>query len=492
MGSFSELPQSWNKDDETMSLKPLHPRSVSLREMDTPSALRRSQATLNAMRFPTLLLSITFTVLFVGQRAASAEKPPGTVPTAIASQGPSLEGSVLRPASQVRAIKRGVELHVGEGATIQPTFTTSLPVGERGAKVPVQTVEVDGGRVDALFTDSGSPRGVLLQAPDKILGIATQGHMVMKVEPETVSIGALSGDVLVGHDSKFKPLPAGKVRVISRVTGISKDSPLPEAPVIENTTGLSVVLSGKTKVNLRRGADRPLLLSLIDEMGQTVVPAQRFDAGTPLSVDVPHAGVFYVVARSLGDGGIEGPLSRPERVQVLGLASGQRAPEGGVFLLGRGERVHLAGTDGLEVRYGSSPTYLPATNTVGLSQARRTAVEFRNPKDPSQRAVLVLAPRFMKREIELGPSEAHWPGQPVKIRVGLWDGAGKLLAPGHDVEVLVTVNSTDVSVPWRMTDDGFVGQVEKQRGEGPWVVRVHVVDPRGHTIARDFLEVSRR
>ncbi len=444
------------------------------------------------MRIRTLISSIVLTLFMVEQEPSWAETPTAELAKAADSKGPKLEAGILRPQSKVRKLKRDVELHVVDGATIQPTFTSSLPVGKRGAKVPVQTVEVDGGRVDAVLGASEGPRGVLLQAPDKVLAITTEGHMAMKVDAETISIGALAGDVLVGHDSKFKPLEHGKVRVISRVTGISKDFALPRAPTLTNRAGLGVVLTGKSVVHLQRAADTPVVVSLIDDAGREVSPRQRFEAGSGISLEVPHAGVFYAVAREIGEGGIEGPLSRPERIQVLGLSPGQRGPEDGVFLLGKGERVHLAGVDGLEVRYGSSPSYVPAATSIGLSQARRTVVEFRNPADPSQRVELVLAPRFMRREIVLGPAEARWPGEPVKMRVGLWDGSGKLLEPGRDVDVRVTVNSSKVSVAWKETDVGFVGQLDKQKGEGPWVVRVHVLDRRGHTIARDFLEVSSR
>jgi hypothetical protein len=163
-----------------------------------------------------------------------------------------------------------------------------------------------------------------------------------------------------------------------------------------------------------------------------------------------------------------------------------------VFLLSQGERVHLAGTDELEVRYGSSPSYLPASNSVGLSQQQKTTVEFRNPKETDQRVVLTLAPKFLRKEIELGPPGAHWPGSPVKMRIGMWDGAGNLLRPGDDVKVQVTVNAKDIPMSWTTTSEGYVGQVSKQAGVGPWVVRVSVLDERGHTLARDFLEIAAR
>jgi hypothetical protein len=76
------------------------------------------------------------------------------------------------------------------------------------------------------------------------------------------------------------------------------------------------------------------------------------------------------------------------------------------------------------------------------------------------------------------------------MRVGLWDGSGKLLADGEDVDVQVTVNSRHVPIKWRETREGMRGELTKQEGAGPWVVRVNVYDKRGRTLARDFLEVA--
>lgn len=462
--------------------------------MNQPSVPGRFSGTMSLMRplYRNLGWALLALLTASGVAAAESSQPkPGTSPAAVSQgEGPKLAEELLRPASKLRSLPRDVSLALGEGATIQTSFTSSLPVGERGAKVPVQSVEVDGGRVDAYLPKGSVSRGLLLQGPDKILGISTDGHMVMMVDKASVVIGALDGDVLVGQDSKFKPLPAGRIRVFSRASGMSADFDTPKAPVLKNQSGLSVALTGSVQISLATTSPDPLLLTVVDERGAALVEPRRYEPGVPLQAEVPHAGLYYAVARPLGKGDIEGPLSAPVKIQVLGLAPGQRAPQDGVFLLGHEERVHLAGTDGLEVRYGNSPTYLPASSSVGLSQRQKTIVEFRNPHATDQRVVLTLAPRISRKEIELGPAQARWPGAPVQMRIGLWDGAGNLLRPGDDVEVRVTVNALDIPMSWKKASEGYIGQVPKQAGEGPWVVRVNVLDDQGHLIARDFLEVA--
>lgn len=461
-----------------------------------PSVPCASSATMSLMR-PSYRICTGAVVAFllaVGVAAAETSHPTkaNSKESGMRADGPSFDDEFLRPEAKVRNLPRNVRLAVSEGATIQSSFTTALPVGKRSAKVPVQTIEVESGRVDAYVPPSSVERGLLLQAPDKILGISTEGHMVMKVDEEKVVIGALSGDVLVGKDSRFKPLLERRIRVFSRATGTSTDYEFPKQPKITNKDGLSVALTGSVQVALETTSPDPLLLSVVDESGTVIAPPRRYEPGAALSVEVPRAGIYYAVARPLGQGDIEGPLSVPARIQVLGLASGQRAPQNGVFLLSREERVRLAGTEGLEVRYGNSPTYLPASNSVGLSQDQKTVVEFRNPQVTDQRVILTLAPRIMRKEIEIGPAEARWPGVPVQMRVGLWNGAGELLRPGDDVQVKVTVNSDDIPITWKTASDGYIGQIPKQGGSGPWIVRVSVFDDRGRTIVRDFLEVASR
>lgn len=406
------------------------------------------------------------------------------------AEDPSRFSRAIEISGQKVSLTRGVELVVGEGAAAEPKFTSRLPVGEKGAKVLVQTVDVQSGRVDAFLPKAAEERGVLLQAPDKILGISTGGHMVVTVTKEEVAISASEGDVLVGQDAKFRPLKEGMIRVISRQSGVSQDFPLPSKVSLSANQGLAVALSGSVDVPLAVKGKQALLLAVTSENGTRVGPVKTFAAGAPLEVTIPRAGTYFAVARAIGKSGIEGEMSDPVRIQVLGLAQGQSPPVGGVFLLDRGERVRLAGTDGLEVRYGISPTYVPASPTIGLPQNRATEVEFRKPGDPSAKVAFRLAPRVMKTLIELGPSGASWPGTPVKMRVGLWDGAGKLLSKGDDMDVLVTVNARRVPVAWRETTDGLKAELGKQAGAGPWVIRVNVQDKRGRTLARDFLEVA--
>lgn len=441
------------------------------------------------------LLAALLLTSAVGAEPSAATPKESKSPTQDAATEPSsrkeLYAVAMRAPGRKVELPRRVVLSVGEGASAEPTFTTKLPVGKGGAPVPVQTVKIDGGQVEAFVEQAkGLERGVLLQAPDEVLGISTSGHMAVRISEKEIIIAALKGDVLVGQESRFRPLKEGFVRKISRVTKLAEDLPLPEAPRLEVHRRLNVALQGSVTVPLSARASGAIRLALFDDDHGLVGPIVEGEAKDPLSVKLPRAGTYFAVAQSIGEGGIFGKTSEPVRIQALGLAPGQPGPEGGLFLLGKGERVRLAGTDGLEMRYGTSSNFLPAVSSIGLPRETTVAVEFRDPAEPDSRVSLTLAPRVVKSEIDLSPSGARWPGAPVHMRVGLWDGAGRLLKRGEEMDLRVTVNSAPADVAWRRTERGYFAQLEKQGGAGPWVVRVQVFDKKGRTLARDFLEVA--
>jgi len=418
----------------------------------------------------------------------------GAVEGKISSPSRAVAQSSPQPgllASKRIELPRDVSLRLGKDAAARPSFTTKLPVGKKGARVMVQTVNVESGRVDAILGKSKFERGVLLQGPDKVLGISASGHLSMVVSEKEIVIAAQKGDALLGFDGKFKPLKEGAARVYRRASKTSVEKPLLPAPSLTSSAGLSVAMEGGVDIPVRTEGEGRVRLFVLDEAGRAVFAGGDVLPGQA-NVSLPRAGTFRVHARQLGPGGIESPMSEPVEVQVLGLAPGQTPPENGVFYLDRGERVRLAGTEGLEVRYGKSPEFYPAGASLGLSQRRATSVEFRHPQFPKQRARLRLAPRISNTKLFMGPAKATWPGAPLKLRVDVRNGAGRLLELGNHQKVTVTVNSRKMSLRWKKTKRGLVASLPAQKGPGPWVVRMSVEDRKGRTLARDFLEVAKR
>jgi hypothetical protein len=174
---------------------------------------------------------------------------------------------------------------------------------------------------------------------------------------------------------------------------------------------------------------------------------------------------------------------------VLGLEPGQeKMTANGTIILEQGQRARLWGTQGLEMRYGSSPQFVPAGPSLGLASFRPTTVEYRDPQDPRASAIVMLVPKVLQSQVQMGPKMVHWPEQPVQITVRLWDN-GVPLADTAEYVARVTVNGQEIPLQWEHRRGSLEGSLQPQSGPGPWIVRVNVTNARGVEVARDFLEV---
>lgn len=401
---------------------------------------------------------------------------------------PSL--TFLRPSATVHRIHRGVELHVPDEAQFEAGLTTSLPLGPKGAQVLVQSVAVREGRVDVVMPSPSAPRGVLLQGPRKVSGIVTSGRLSMIVSDEDVIVAALEGNAVVGQEGGFMPLLEGHLRVYPR-SGRSVQKALPSSPTLITRDGLQAVLSGRATARITSDSKAPLRIVVLDDRGVTVAAAESKEA-KGVEFTLPQAGTYFAYARELGVGGLEGSVSEALKLQFLGLAPGQKGPERGVFLLNPGERVTLVGIEGLEMRYGKSKDYVPATSSLGLSSDEPVRVAFRDPDRPARAVVLRFAPRVQDAQIHFDSPRAVWPGSAVGVRVALKSGLGDLIPLSDKMQIVTHVNMTRITPRWTMTKRGLVTKVPSQKGEGPWVIRVEVKDKNGRTIVRNHLEIVSR
>ncbi len=389
------------------------------------------------------------------------------------------------------ALLREVHLLTWDGAEAFPGFTSSLLVGRDGGKIPVQSVRVTRGRVDAVLVPSKEERGVLLAGPNSISAIANRGRISMSVTEGEVFVQALRHEALVGHRGIFKELPPGVVRVFNRVTGKYRDDAPVPPPKFRSTSALAVAMTGSAPLGLVAEGEGRVCFALQDESGTSVGASKCAPAGTMVELEAP-AGSYRALARRIGPGQLEGALSAPLPIKVLGLAEGQAPPEEGAFLLERFERVRLRGTEGLEMRVGSSKLYVPATDSIGLAQGLPTTVEFRSPNAPEERTQIQLAPKIGKVATSIGPAGVTWPGTPARVSVAVLDGNGNLLDESDGLRLSVSVNSESVPAHFRKTKEGLIAEVPSQPGTGPWVVRLQVYDAGDRVVARDFLEVVRR
>lgn len=89
----------------------------------------------------------------------------------------------------------------------------------------------------------------------------------------------------------------------------------------------------------------------------------------------------------------------------------------------------------------------------------------------------------------MGPQLGLWPQDDIDIRVRMWDGHGQPLSWMDEYRLVVKVGVEEVPVEWERQEGELRTVVAPQAGKGPWVLRVSVIDPTGHEIGRNFLEV---
>src|SRR5690606_22342076 len=133
-----------------------------------------------------------------------------------------------RFAGREMAVKRNVVLLLDDSVVATPKHTAMLPVGPRSASVPVETIDISGGRVDAQIPD-GVAQGVLLHASG-IQAISTGGRLAMVADGNTVVVAAISGEALIGEKGRFKSLAEGQIRLFNLRSGQTSDRAFLPAP----------------------------------------------------------------------------------------------------------------------------------------------------------------------------------------------------------------------------------------------------------------------
>lgn len=441
-------------------------------------------------------LTLVTTVWAAPQTGASDPKlgsvesaPAVDTPEAITSLGDQKAATGGQFAGRVMSVKRNVVLHLDEQVAVTTKHTSMLPIGPRNASVPVETIDVSGGRVDAQIPD-GAAQGVLLHALG-VQAISTSGRLAMIAGKNSVVVAAISGEALVGVKGRFKPLAAGQIRHFNLSSGLVSDRAFLPAPTTA-FSGLSVALSGEGEVNLSTkpvpGAVRYRALLLNQDGSQVGEWIESSDPQT-LSARVPQAGAYSATVLAIDEFGFASAPSERRMVQVLGMSNGKAVVRDGMIFLGPGETAQLVGQQGLMMRYGTSPEFIPAPSSISLPGRQATTVEFRDPRDPHRSAVFKLAPRLLNTRIVVGRPQSQWPRDNIDISVKMWDGHGHPLSWMDEYQMVVRVGVREVPVEWQRTNGALTAVLPPQPGPGPWIVRVSVVDPSGSEIGRNFREI---
>ncbi len=389
-----------------------------------------------------------------------------------------------------QVLKRDLLLKTSADAQAEVRFTSKLPIGRRGASLYVENVEVTQGRVDAIAPDNLTA-GVLLQGPKNVQAITAAGRLSMVVFDDHVSVTVLKGQALVGKSGLFKPLSGNKIRTFDLTRGDFSDRDRLGAPQA-HSGGLNFSLGGSVPISLRASAVSGAASYcgfLFDQTSEIVAESCGHTNPENIAFDAPRAGNFWGAVSAVDSDGFAGELSKPTLVRILGLAERYEIKNGTV-LLAPGQRAQIVGYEGLVMRYGTSPEFIPASDSVGIPGRKATTIEFRNPNNAAEYAFLSLRPQLLKSRIKIGPALGTWPENEVTISVQMWDGEGRSLDILNKHTVVTRVGLKEVDVNFARQGDKLVGVLQPQRGPGPWVVRVSILDSAGDEVTRDFLEIA--
>jgi hypothetical protein len=393
-----------------------------------------------------------------------------------------------------RKLPGGAVLRTGRGAHFKMGKPIKVQLDSRGTRTPAQSVNLVTGRVEVELPLVKNPStAVLVQGPSKVSAVAKGGHSVVIASGKTVSVGAISGDMLVALGNDWRTLPAGTVREFTN--GVAADHEVLKAPttslsapvllsvagehtsVIAQTTPIARASAYEFSLYRTRGRDRELV--------------KRFESkDTQTKLEDLEPGSYTISAHAVESSGLEGAESQPVALRVVKaqLPEGAKLTDGGI-LLPPSQRVRLLGTEGVQVSYGKAADFVALPDDIGLIRGQPTLVRLRAAGSNSELS-LRLSPRAVLADIKIGPPRARWPQDTVTVSVRLSDARGRPLPDDVKVKPVAYVNVTPVKVEWKREHNLLSAVIPPSLEAGPWVVRVEINDDTGAIAGRDFLEVA--
>jgi hypothetical protein len=117
------------------------------------------------------------------------------------------------------------------------------------------------------------------------------------------------------------------------------------------------------------------------------------------------------------------------------------------------------------------------------------AVHFRFKDDPSSTGNVMIRRRALQADVSFTPKLAHWPGDPIDIKVTLTDATGVSDPSQVSPKMHVLVGLTEVPLKWAHDGRVWSARVEP-RNVAPTVLRVIAEDEFGTPIGRNFVEID--
>jgi hypothetical protein len=214
-------------------------------------------------------------------------------------------------------------------------------------------------------------------------------------------------------------------------------------------------------------------------------------------------GSYFARVRTVAEGGIVGGWSeQPAHARVVRVSypDGSTVARDGAIILREGTHVTLSDADGLEAALqtydGPAPprgvplVWMKAPPELALGDTGSRIVHLRDPSF-NKEFLIVLGRRELHAAIDMCPTTARWPENPVYMRVRVQDPSGRLDVSSEALRIETTVNLEPVALEWRQGAAAWYARLAPQMDTpGPWLVHVSVKDATGAEIGRGFLGVD--
>lgn len=409
-----------------------------------------------------------------------------------ASQGSAGTGE-SRAESEERTLPGGAVVRFAPGSRYTLGRPIKVQLGASPERTLAQSLSLMSGHVTVELPATSRPTSaVFIQTPYNVSAIAKGGRSSVAVGETRTTVAALSAEMLVATGNDWRAMSAGTIRDYDRGAAAAERGQLPAPQTILSAPILLKLGGAPSEVTARTSAvsgAQSYELSLW-RAGKELLRRVRSQDGQ-FTFTALEPGSYELSSRALEASGIEGAESARALLRVVGAVppSGARFIKDGVRMP-RSQHVRLIGIDGVELAYGGSSEFIPATDTVGLVRGELTLVRFRA-QGSKQELSLLLAPRPLYAAVKIGPTRARWPHDSITVAVRLTDADGQPLQDDVRLDAKVSVNLKPVSMQWNREKNALRGIVPRVEEAGPWVVRVEVTDEDGTPIAHDFLEIAK-
>jgi len=335
-----------------------------------------------------------------------------------------------------------------------------------------------------------------------------RGTLHVNTHGETSAAAIYEGALVIGSNGIGFAVYDGAGILMRKGVNPDKSRHIPGAPRwTGNPGGASfVVAPTETRAKMKLtwsavagAAAYRVLVAADPTMSQVVEVATTTDTSFDL-VERPPATRYWAEVRAVGPEGIVGEWSTPRALRVVHYAmpDGAFLAHDGAVVLRPHEAVSLSDPDGVELSYttsdlpSSAPLYWSRVgDSLGLPDdpdLSERLVHLRDPSVPGE-TTLRLARRQLRADIELTPKNART-GDPVEVRVLIWDLSGRIDGANAQVMLTATLGIDPMAVSWQRTGNAWRARIPARALGGPTVIRVVATDDRGTEIGRGFLELE--